>query len=169
MHERRASQAARILKRALHPKTVLFELDSEDLEKKEVGEATGFHPISEFRGGNRGNLLIKAKFVNSEHAIKACREGITHNAIQYLASPAIDGAEKQVVKVNVSHLPLDNHDTVCDGLIQSMARYGKVCQIRLYTTARGYFEGEGTVILDCTSTTGQKPHEELLPMLYLEK
>ena len=94
MHERGASQAARILKRALHPKTVLFELDSQDLEKedayylitKEVGEATGFHPISEFRGGNRGNLLIKAKFVNSEHTIKASREGITHNAIQYLAT-----------------------------------------------------------------------------------
>jgi hypothetical protein len=47
--QRKANQAARILKRALHPKTVLFEFNFQELEKeyaydlitKEVDEAVG--------------------------------------------------------------------------------------------------------------------------------
>ncbi|KAI8574933.1 hypothetical protein K450DRAFT_203266, partial [Umbelopsis ramanniana AG] len=56
-NERRAHQAAAIIKRALHPNTVLFEIEAANLSKddvydlitKEIGEATGFRPISEYR------------------------------------------------------------------------------------------------------------------------
>ena len=78
-NERRAHQAAAIIKRALHPNTVLFEIDATDLSKddvydlitKEIGEATGFRPISEYRGNGRGNWLIEAKFRDTENAKKA--------------------------------------------------------------------------------------------------
>lgn len=48
-NERRAHQAAAIIKRALHPNTVLFEIEAANLSKddvydlitKEIGEATG--------------------------------------------------------------------------------------------------------------------------------
>lgn len=81
-NERRAHQAAAIIKRALHPNTVLFEIDATDLDKddvydlitKEVGEATGFRPISEYRGNGRGNWLIEAKFVNQKIAKKSVRK-----------------------------------------------------------------------------------------------
>jgi Zinc knuckle len=176
-HERRSNQAARIIKRALHADTVLFEFNSDDLEKEDaydlisesIGEAVGFRPISEFQGGQRGNLLIEAKFVNTEDSAKACNEGVAYKGVQYYATPSIEGADKHFVKVNMSHLPLDRQEELKAGLLQSMVRYGRVCQIKLYTTARGYFEGEGTVILDCTATNPQQQMEALTRMIYLEK
>lgn len=174
-HQRRSKQAEHILKRALHADTVLFELNAEEIVKddvydlltKEIGEATGFRPIHEYQGGQRGNLLIEAKFVDPEHVTKACQQGVTIKGIQYYATPSIDVAERDFVKVNLSHLPLENRETLKEGLLQSMSKYGKVCQIKLYTTTRGYFEGEGTVILDVTSPAAGTHYESLMRMLYL--
>lgn len=78
MEEKRANKAALILKRALHPDTVLFEFNANTLEKEEaygiitqqVGRTHGFRPISDFRPGNRGNLLIEAKFIDKQDASK---------------------------------------------------------------------------------------------------
>lgn len=62
------------------------EEDSYDTVTKEVDEAIGFRPIREFRGGNRGNLLIEAKFVNppmrSQRAEKGCHTK-EHNTLQH--------------------------------------------------------------------------------------
>jgi len=57
---------------------VLFEIEAANLSKddvydlitKEIGEATGFRPISEYRGNGRGNWLIEAKFRKIEDAKK---------------------------------------------------------------------------------------------------
>ncbi|CAO3689226.1 unnamed protein product [Umbelopsis vinacea] len=158
-HQRRSKQAEHILKRALHADTVLFELNAEEIVKddvydlltKEIGEATGFRPIHEYQGGQRGNLLIEAKFVDPEHVTKACQQGVTIKGIQYYATPSIDVAERDFVKVNLSHLPLENRETLKEGLLQSI----------------GYFEGEGTVILDVTSPAAGTHYESLMRMLYL--
>jgi hypothetical protein len=82
-NDRRAHQAAAIIKRALHPNTVLFEIEAANLSKddvyglitKEIGEATGFRPISEYRGNGRSNWLIEVKFKNTENAKKRVKKG----------------------------------------------------------------------------------------------
>jgi hypothetical protein len=176
-NERRAHQAAAIIKRALHPNTVLFEIDATDLSKddvydlitKEIGEATGFRPISEYRGNGRGNWLIEAKFRDTENAKKACEKGLTHQGINYMATPSIENAEKRLTKVNLTHLPLEHQDEIKAGLMHSMEKYGQVCQIKLYTTARGHFEGEAAVLLDTTQKGEDHHSEELTRMIYLEK
>jgi hypothetical protein len=176
MEEKRANKAALILKRALHPDTVLFEFNANTLEKEEaygiitqqVGRTHGFRPISDFRPGNRGNLLIEAKFIDKQDAGKACQDGVTHEGVQYRATPSIEGAEKNFARVNMSHLPLTSREELSQGLCQSMARYGKVCQIIIYTTDGGYFEGDATVVLDCTTPEPGTTYDELMRMLYLE-
>ncbi|KAI9280926.1 hypothetical protein BC943DRAFT_339894 [Umbelopsis sp. AD052] len=157
-NERRAHQAAAIIKRALYPNTVLFEIEAASLSKdevydlitKEIGVATGFRPISEYRGNGRGNWLIEAKFRDSDDAKKACEIGLVHEGIKYLATPWIENSEKVLTKVNLTHLPLEHQDDIKEGLIHSMEKYGQICQIKIFTTARGYFEGEATVLLDTT-------------------
>ncbi|KAH8548245.1 hypothetical protein BGW37DRAFT_401916, partial [Umbelopsis sp. PMI_123] len=157
-NECRAHQAAAIIKRTLHPDTVLFEIDASDLDKddvydlitKGVGEATGFRPISEYRGNGRGNWLIEAKFVDQNSAKKACQQGLTYQGINYIATPSIENAEKRLIKVNLTYLPLENNDELKDGLLQSTSKYGVVCQIKIFTTARGHFERKAAVLLDTT-------------------
>ncbi|CAO3684623.1 unnamed protein product [Umbelopsis ramanniana] len=46
--------------------------------------------------------------------------------------------------------PLDHQDKIKEGLMQSMEKYGQVCQIKLFIMARGHFEGEASVLLDTT-------------------
>jgi hypothetical protein len=41
-----------------------------------------------------------------------------------------------------------------------MARYGKVCQIIIYTTDGGYFEGDATVVLDCITPEPGTTYDE---------
>ncbi|KAI9283632.1 hypothetical protein BC943DRAFT_327396 [Umbelopsis sp. AD052] len=159
-NERRAHQAAAIIKRALHPNTVLFEIDATELSKndvydlitKEIGEATGFRPISEYRD-----------------AKKACSEGLIHEGINYVATPSIENAEKLLTKVTLTHLPLESQEEIKEGLLQSMEKYGQVCQIRLFTTARGHFEGEAAVLLDTSKKGEEHQAEELTRMIFLEK
>ncbi|KAI9280930.1 hypothetical protein BC943DRAFT_282870, partial [Umbelopsis sp. AD052] len=176
-NERKAHQAAAIIKRALHPNTVLFEIDATELSKddvydlitKEIGEATGFRPISEYRGSGRGNWLIEVKFADIKDAKKACSEGLIHEGINYVATPSIENAEKLLTKVTLTHLPLESQEEIKEGLLQSMEKYGQVCQIRLFTTARGHFEGEAAVLLDISKKGEEHQAEELTRMIFLEK
>jgi len=94
---------------------------------------------------------------------------LTHEGINYQATPSIENSEKSLIKVNLTHLPLDHQDEIKEGLMQSMEKYGQVCQMKLFTTARGYFEGEATVLLDTTQRGEDQQSEELTRMIYLEK
>jgi hypothetical protein len=109
-------------------------------------------------------VLTEAKFAGNEDAQKACSEVLIHQGIKYVAIPSIENAEKRLTKVTLTHLPFESQEERKEGLLQSMEKYEQVCQFRLFTTAKGYFEGEAAVLLD-TSTKGEGYHAEELSRL----
>ena len=84
-----------------------------------------------------------------------------------MAMPSTENAEKCLTKVNLTHLPLEHQIEIKAGFIHSMEKHGQVCQIKLYTTARGHFEGEAVVLLDTTQKGEDHHSEELTRMIYL--
>ena len=170
----RAQKAAAIIQQALHPDTVLFTFaddvftertDAYRIIEKEIGEVTGFRPISLYGNSSRKELIIEAKFKNDEDGKKAISDGFSHKGIQYHGTPSADGAENKMIKINLSHLPLEDPEDLRIGLMNSLSEYGRVVQIKRYTTS-GYFEGEAMVLIDCAAnetTTFQR----LERMLYL--
>jgi Zinc knuckle len=170
----RAQKAAAIIQQALHPGTVLFTFGSDVFQdrtlaynaiEKEIGPAKGFRPISLYGNQRRNELIIEANFRNIEDASRAIKQGFAHEGIQYRGTPSNDGAESKLVRVSLSHLPLEDPDDLCDGLLNSLRYYGRVVQLKRFTKD-GFFEGEAAAILDCSPMNG-KEYQKLDRMLYL--
>jgi hypothetical protein len=125
----KAQIAAAIIEQALHPDTVLFTFqaaffqdrsEAYALIEREIGEAKGFRPISMYGNQRHQELIIEAKFCEEDDAKKAIEEGLTHEGIQYIGSPFKDGAENKLIRIGLSHLPLEDALDLCSSPVMTI-------------------------------------------------
>lgn len=97
--------------------------------------------------------------------MKAIKEGFSLEGIQYRGSPSNDGAENKLIRVSLSHLPLEDPEDLGTGLRNSLQHYERVVQVKRLTND-GFFEGEATAVLDSSPVEGMV-YQKLERMLYL--
>jgi hypothetical protein len=173
--KQRADKASAILKRALNPDAVIFEIPSSKMNPatavdeiaKQIGEVAGYTNLGQFRREIKG-LILEIVFVKDEDNAKAIKEGVTINGVIYQGSPWVDQARRRTVKVNLTHVPLKLFNSLGTALRIAMTPYGDVLQIRKYTDVNGRFFGEASVILDRGEEKEGKDLAELARMIYLE-
>lgn len=164
-----------ILQQSLHPDTVLFEFPASNevgdeptiykMIEKQLGLAIGFRCVSHPNKNKRGNIIIEAKLTEEAHE-KALTEGVTFQGVKYLGTPTNTKEEDypEMVKIHLSNVPLALPEDLKDSLLESLAIYGKVCQIRM-VKHWGYFTGDITILMDRNQTT--RTFEPLQRMMYL--
>ncbi|KAI8327547.1 hypothetical protein BC941DRAFT_519671 [Chlamydoabsidia padenii] len=154
----RIHRAETILQQALHDDAVLFELpraeishyiDAYRMIQDKCGRVLGCRNIDNGRKNRQQFFLIETTFATMESTEQAITRGVTIKGIQYRGTPAHNGRGDipQMVRVNLSGVPFAEEEDLRDTIKQSMAIYGKICQIKM-TKNSGFFEGEISVLLD---------------------
>ncbi|KAH8555042.1 hypothetical protein BGW37DRAFT_464774 [Umbelopsis sp. PMI_123] len=169
----RSQRAAGILKRALNPDAVLFEIPKEALNPhlvveeivQQVGDIAGFIDLGLYRRNAKVNTL-EPVFLSPESTQKAINEGVKIQGMLINGSPYVDEARRPIIKVNLSHVPLKCYDTIGTKLRKAFSPFGKVMQVRKYTSQFGRFFGEASVLLERSQDS--KEYAELPRMIYLE-
>jgi hypothetical protein len=178
-------KATAIVQQALSSGSVLFSFpgklfgDRTDAYKSiqdQIAAEVEFRPISTWRQNAGGDLLVEAKFDSKAAATKAVNEGVMVNGVMYKAIPTSSGSG-DAVGGNLTHVQftmlscIPDKDTFLVDMLDSLAFYGKVYQLKKYTR-KGYFEGKMSVLLD--TSVGMKgedgkviPPQPLTRMLYL--
>ncbi|KAH8547673.1 hypothetical protein BGW37DRAFT_470767 [Umbelopsis sp. PMI_123] len=139
-------RAAGILKRALNPDAVLFEIPKQALNPhlvveeivQQVGDITGFTDLGLYRRNAKVNTL-ELMFLSPESTQKAINEGVKMQGMLINGSPYVDEARRPIIKV---------------------------MQVRKYTNEFGRFFGETSVLLERSQDS--KEYAELPRMIYLE-
>ncbi|KAL9539061.1 hypothetical protein MBANPS3_010494, partial [Mucor bainieri] len=105
-------KAAAILQQALTHGSVLFTFPNKTFDhrteayrliKTQISPLVQFRPLSLYHQKSSSDLLLEAKFDNSEDAQLAISHGITHNEIVYKASVVKDNNEGQLTYVHKRH------------------------------------------------------------------
>lgn len=178
-------KATAIVQQALSSGSVLFSFpgklfedrtDAYKVIQNQVAADVEFRPISTWRQNAGGDLWIEATFGLKAHATKAVNAGVTVNGVVYKAVSTNSGSSASVGG-NLTHVQFTmlcstpNKDTFLVDMLDSLAFYGKVYQLKKFTR-KGYFEGKMSVVLD--TSVGIKgedgeviPPQPLTRMLYM--
>ena len=169
----RSQRAAGILKRALNPDAVLFEVPKEALNPhlvveeivQQIGDIAGFTDLGLYRRNARMTTL-ELVFLSTESTQKAINEGVKIQDMLICGTPYVDEARRPIIKVNLSHVPLKCYNTIGAKLRKALSPFGKVMQVRKYTNEYGRFFGEASVLLE--RQQDPKEYAELPRMIYME-
>ncbi|KAH8553096.1 hypothetical protein BGW37DRAFT_550443 [Umbelopsis sp. PMI_123] len=126
----RSQRAAGILKRALNPDAVLFEMPKEALNPhlvveeivQQVGDVAGFTDLGLYRRNAKVNTL-EPVFLSPESTQKAINEGVKIQGMLINGSPYVDEARRPIIKVNLSHVPLKCYDTIGTKLRKALSPF----------------------------------------------
>jgi hypothetical protein len=178
-------KAAALVEQALCSSSVLFSFpgklfgdrtDAYKVIEEQVGANVDFRHISSRRASAGGDLLVEANFDSKADATKAVNDGVTVNGVVYKAVSTSSGSGSSVGG-NLTHVQFNlvcctpNRATFLVDMLDSLAFYGKVYQLKKYTR-KGYFEGKMSVLID-TSVGMEGEDGEVVPpqpltrMLYL--
>jgi hypothetical protein len=178
-------KAAALVEQALCSSSVLFSFpgklfgdrtDAYKVIEEQVGANVDFRHISSMRASAGGDLLVEANFDSKADATKAINDGVTVNGVVYKAVSTSSGSGSSVGG-NLTHVQFNlvcctpNRATFLVDMLDSLAFYGKVYQLKKYTR-KGYFEGKMSVLID-TSVGMEGEDGEVVPpqpltrMLYL--
>jgi hypothetical protein len=178
-------KATAIVQQALSSGSVLFSFPGKLFEDRtdaykviqdQVAADVEFRPISAWRQHAGGDLWIEATFGIKADATKAVNAGVTVNGVVYKAVSTSSGSGASVGG-NLTHVQFTmlcstpDKDTFLVDMLDSLAFYGKVYQLKKFTR-KGYFEGKMSVVLD--TSVGMKgedgeviPPQPLTRMLYM--
>jgi hypothetical protein len=152
--QQRSEKAAAILKRALNPDAIIFELPKEEMDAdsvveeivSQIGEIAGYTNLNLYNLKAK-NTMLEIVFEETEDVQMALSTGVNLNGTTYLGTPSVDEDRKPTIRVNLSHIPLKLNQYLGEALSR--------------------FFGEAAVILD-RKEENQKDYEELSRMIYLE-
>jgi hypothetical protein len=155
IEQQRSQQAAAILKRALSPDAIIFDIPTSsldhvtvvDLISQQLGALAGYTNINNY-SNNMRNVHLEIVFVEEESSRLAVEKGVTIDGIISKGMPWIDAGKRRTIKVNLSHIPLNLYKTLAEDLRHALIPYGAVKQIRKYTDCNGHWFGEASVIID---------------------
>jgi hypothetical protein len=178
-------KAAALVEQALSSGSVLFSFPGKLFPDRfaaykaiqdQIDSKVQFRPISAWGKTAGGDLLVEATFRLKADALKAVGSGIMVNGIVYKAVSTSSGSGASVGN-SLTHVQftllnaIPNEDTFLVDLLDSLAFYGKVYQLKKFTS-KGYFEGKMSVLLD--TSVGMKnedgevvPPQPLSRMLYM--
>jgi hypothetical protein len=178
-------KAAALVEQALSSGSVLFSFPGKLFPdrfaaykaiQEQIDSKVQFRPISAWGKTAGGDLLVEATFRLKADALKAVGSGIMVNGIVYKAVSTSSGSGASVGN-SLTHVQftllnaIPNEDTFLVDLLDSLAFYGKVYQLKKFTS-KGYFEGKMSVLID-TSVGMEGEDGEVVPpqpltrMLYL--
>ncbi|CAO3669087.1 unnamed protein product [Rhizopus stolonifer] len=117
-------------------------------------------------------LIIEALFRDFGDARSAINIGIVVDGLVFKASSSNACGLASLTRVHLDFLNIPTGEALSDCLLQSFRYYGKVYQIKKFTTD-GFFEGLVSVLIDNTDTyedeeRNQVPVKPLSRMLYLQ-
>ncbi|CEP16766.1 hypothetical protein [Parasitella parasitica] len=108
------------------------------LVQEQISSQVEFRPISLYDERSDGSLLVKANFLDSEHATKAMIDGVQVNGVVYKASSAKETREFGELKhVQFTLLRIANQETFLFKLMESLSYYGKVLQVKNWLSGQG--------------------------------
>ncbi|CAO3694672.1 unnamed protein product [Rhizopus stolonifer] len=152
--------APSIVQQVLTPGAVVFSFPSTCFSSSQaayrviqdqIGALDGAKCISMYSTKPTKDLNIETLFQNPTHAILAVNEGMIVADMVYHASSSDAGDLASLTRVQLNFLNIPVGATLVSSLIQSFRYYGKVYQVKKFTTD-GFFEGLVSVIVDNTGT-----------------
>jgi hypothetical protein len=180
-------KAAALVEQALCSSSVLFSFPGKlfgdrtgayKVIEEQIDTNVDFRHISSMRANAGGDLLVEANFDAKDDATKAVNDGVVVNGVVYKAvSTSAASGSGSSVGGNLTHVQFNllcctpNRATFLVDMLDSLAFYGKVYQLKKYTH-KGYFEGKMSVLID-TSVGMEGEDGEVVPpqpltrMLYL--
>ncbi|CAO3686812.1 unnamed protein product [Rhizopus stolonifer] len=168
-------KAASIVQQALTPGVVIFLFPSTCFStgqtayraiQEQIGQLDGVKCISMYSTKPTKELIIEALFWDSVDARLAINIGVAVDGVVFKASSSNAGGLASLTRVHLDFLNIPTGKTLSDSLFQSFQYYGKVYQIKKFTT-------DVSILIDNTGTYeddegNQVPVKPLSRMLYLQ-